>query len=125
MIKIKTKGDFKFTTSMLDRIKMGLGIVDFDSYGRRGVEELKKYTPVDTGETAASWYYKINIGKEKTTISFHNDNIVDNVPIAVILQYGHATKNGSWVEGIDYINPAIKPLFEKLADDAWREVVNK
>lgn len=83
---------------------------------------LASATPVDSGETAGSWYYRIENRKGSAIISFHNSNIQNGVPIAIILQYGHGTGTGGWVEGIDYINPAIQPIFDEIAKNAWREV---
>mgnify|MGYP000450034768 FL=1 len=93
-----------------------------DRYGQEGVEALAKATPKDTGKTAASWSYTVTKGKETITITWRNSNIVDGVPIAVILQYGHGTRNGGYVEGVDYINPAMRPIFERIAARAWGEV---
>ena len=94
----------------------------FRKYGREGVAALASATPVDTGRTANSWHYKIEQKQGSVSISFYNTNIQNGVPIAVILQYGHATRNGGWVQGRDYINPAIQPIFDKIADAAWKEV---
>ena len=93
-----------------------------DEYGKKGVEALRQATPKDTGKTADSWFYEIKRSKESVSISFNNSNINDGVPIAVILQYGHGTRNGGWVEGRDYINPAIQPVFDEIAEEAWKEV---
>ena len=93
-----------------------------DRYGQEGVEALAKATPKDTGKTAASWGYTVTKGKESIAITWRNSNIVDGVPIAVILQYGHGTRNGGYVEGVDYINPAMRPIFERIAARAWGEV---
>lgn len=100
-----------------------LGILD--KYGRRGVEALSNATPVDTGLTASSWYYEINRDEQNQTVtlSFNNSNVVDDwCNVAIILQYGHGTRNGGYVEGVDYINPALQPIFNKIADEAWEEV---
>lgn len=93
-----------------------------DQYGRAGVAALASATPVDSGETAQSWYYEITNKKGSVSISFHNSNIQNGVPIAIILQYGHGTGTGGWVAGRDYINPAIRPIFDQIANDAWKEV---
>ena len=122
MISFNQKGDFKKLTSFLERIKSAVRLSDLDKYGREGVAALESATPVSTGLTARSWNYKIEHKNGSATISFHNSNIQNGVPIAVILQYGHGTRNGGWVEGRDYINPAIQPIFDKIASDAWREV---
>ena len=103
---------------MKNVIKIG----DLDKYGREGVAALSAATPKESGLTANSWYYEIERSKDSVSISFHNSNINTGVPIAIILQYGHGTRNGGYVEGIDYINPAIQPLFNKIAEDAWEEV---
>ena len=122
MISITLKGDFKNLTGFLERAKSTFNIGELDRYGREGVAALASATPVNTGLTAQSWYYKIKHENGSVTISFHNSNIQNGVPIAIILQYGHATGNGGWVEGRDYINPAIRPLFDKIANEAWKEV---
>ena len=124
MIKFRQKGDFSKLTSFLQNVKGIVRLSDLDKYGREGVAALSSATPVDTGLTASSWRYEIFRGKESVKISFHNSNIQNGVPVAIILHYGHGTRNGGWVEGIDYINPAIQPIFDKIANDAWREVTN-
>ena len=123
MIKITQKGDFSSVTGYLERVKGGLKRGILDKYAKRGVEALSAATPVDTGLTAQSWSYKIHRTKERITISFENSNVNKYVNIAIILQYGHGTRNGGFVEGVDYINPAIKPIFEEMAKEAWKEVV--
>ena len=122
MISFRQKGDFSKLTRYLERVKNVVKIGDLDKYGREGVAALSSATPVDSGLTASSWYYKIEHKSGSATISFHNSNINEGVPIAVILQYGHGTRNGGWVQGRDYINPAIRPIFDKIADNAWKEV---
>ena len=125
MIEFRQKGDFQKITRFLERIKEGFNIGILDKYGKEGVAALASATPKDSGKTAASWYYVIENRDGKATISFHNSNIIDHVSIAVILQYGHATRNGAWVQGRDYINPAIQPIFDKIATAAWKEVTKK
>lgn len=93
-----------------------------DRYGAKGVAALAAATPKKTGKTAESWSYKITKGKESIAIAWSNANIVDGVPIAVILQYGHGTRNGGYVQGVDYINPAMRPIFDEIAQEAWEEV---
>ena len=122
MISFKQKGDFSKLTGCLERVKEAVKLGDLNRYGREGVELLASATPKESGLTANSWYYEITHENGSSSISFHNSNINKGVPIAIILQYGHGTRNGGWVEGIDYINPAIQPLFEKIAQDAWKEV---
>ena len=122
MISFKQKGDFSKLTGFLERIKESVKIGDLDKFGRAGVEALSSATPVNTGKTANSWYYEIENKNGVATISFNNSNIQNGVPIAVIIQYGHASRNGRWVEGRDYINPAIQPIFDKIAESVWKEV---
>ena len=122
MISFRQKGDFSKLTSFLERAKETVYLGDLNKYGRQGVAALASATPIDSGETASSWYYEIENNKESATITFYNSNVQNGVPIAIILQYGHGTRNGGWVEGRDYINPAIQPIFDKIVDDAWREV---
>ena len=120
MIKLSSTGNFNKTEKFLKRsnnIKL-----DLDAYGRKGVAALAAATPVNSGETANSWYYEITKQNGKYTIAFKNSNINNGVPIAIILQYGHGTNNGGWVEGRDYINPAIQPIFDEMAEAAWKEV---
>ena len=123
MISFRQKGDFSKTINYFGKLKEAINIRDLDKYGQEGVRALASATPVDTGKTAASWEYKIERKNGQISISFYNTNVVNGVPIAIILQYGHATRNGGWVQGRDYINPAIRPLFDKMADNVWREVV--
>ena len=122
MISFRQKGDFSKLTSFLERAKETVYLGALNKYGRQGVAALASATPIDSGETAESWYYKIENNKESATITFYNSNVQNGVPIAIILQYGHGTRNGGWVEGRDYINPAIQPIFDQIVDDAWREV---
>lgn len=122
MISFRQKGDFSKLTRYLERAKEAVKLGDLDRYGREGVAALASATPVDSGLTASSWYYKIENKSGSATITFYNSNINKGVPIAIILQYGHGTRNGGWVEGRDYINPAIRPVFDKIAKDAWEEV---
>lgn len=122
MITIKTRGGFKKTRKLLKKMEEIDYINLLEKYAIQGVEALSTSTPVDTGKTAASWTYDIRKTKYGLAIVWSNTNVVSGVPIAIILQYGHATRNGGYVEGIDYINPAIKPIFEKLANEAWEEV---
>lgn len=125
MIKFKHKGNFVDTTRYLEKVKRSAKIKDLDQYGREGVAALSAATPVESGLTARSWYYEITRSNGSVKISFFNSNIQNGVPIAIILQYGHGTRNGGWVEGRDYINPAIQPIFDKIANDAWREVTKQ
>ena len=122
MIKFRQKGDFSNLTRFLERAKQKTYTSILDRYGKQGVEALSSATPVDTGLTAKSWYYKIENTKEGATLSFFNSNVQNGVPIAIILQYGHGTGTGGWVQGRDYINPVIRPIFDEIAKAAWKEV---
>lgn len=124
MISFRQKGDFSKLNRFLERAKEAARLSILDKYGREGVAALSSATPVDSGETASSWYYEIKHEKGSASITFNNSNINEGVPIAIILQYGHGTGTGGWVEGRDYINPAIQPIFDKIVDAAWKEVTN-
>ena len=124
VIVFRQKGDWKKSRKFLKRCS-NLNLDELlDRYGQEGVEALTKATPKDTGKTAASWSYEIKMDKSGATLCWKNGNIVDGVPIAVILQYGHGTRNGAYVQGVDYINPALAPIFSALADELWKEVRN-
>lgn len=125
MLKVRVKGDFGNTEKFLGKLENKVSIDLFEKYGREGVAALKSATPVDSGLTAESWYYTVERQNGSISLNFHNSNINDGVPIAIILQYGHATRNGGWVEGIDYINPALASIFDKLANDAWLEFLKR
>ena len=122
MITFKQKGDFSKLTKFFERVKEVVHLSNLDQFGKAGVDALASATPKDTGNTASCWYYEITHKNGSSSISFHNSNIQNGVPIAIILQYGHGTRNGGYVQGRDYINPAIQPLFDKIADNAWKEV---
>ena len=122
MITFRQKGDFSKLTRFLERVKETVRLGDLDKYGRQGVAALSSATPIDSGLTAESWYYEIENKKGSATITFYNSNVQNGVPIAIVLQYGHGTRNGGWVQGRDYINPAIQPIFDEIANEAWREV---
>ena len=125
MIEFKQKGDFKSLNSWFEKARESINLGILDKYGRRGVEALSAATPKDTGNTADSWYYEISHENGVATISFFNSSVIDgwsDVSLAILLQYGHASKGGGYVQGIDYINPALKPIFEEIADEAWKEV---
>jgi len=122
MIEFRQKGDFSKLTRFLEKAKEAVRLGNLDKYGREGVAALASATPIDSGQTAKSWYYKIIHKNGSVSICFYNSNIQNGVPIAIILQYGHGTRNGGWVQGRDYINPAIRPIFDKIANEAWREV---
>lgn len=122
MISFRQKGDFSKLDRFLERAKEAARLSILDKYGQEGVAVLSSATPVDSGETANSWFYEIEHSNGSASITFCNSHINKGVPIAIILQYGHGTGTGGWVEGRDYINPAIQPLFDEIVDSAWKEV---
>lgn len=125
MITFKHTGDFSKLSKYLEKSKKSVKLGDLDKYGAQGVAALQAATPVNTGLTANSWYYEIVNKDGVTSINFSNSNIQNGVPIAIILQYGHGTRGGGWVQGRDYINPAIQPIFDKITEDAWKEVTKR
>lgn len=122
MIRVRHRGDFSKTTKFLKNANRANYMAILEKYGKEGVAALASATPVESGETANSWYYEIVRNRGSVSIRFLNSNIQNGVPIAIILQYGHGTGTGGWVQGRDYINPAIQPIFDKIANDAWKEV---
>ena len=122
MISFRQKGDFSKLTRFLEKGNNAVHLGILDKYGREGVAALASATPLDSGKTASSWYYEVQHNNGTASINFYNSNVNKGVPIAIILQYGHGTGTGGWVQGRDYINPAIQPIFDKIANEAWREV---
>ena len=122
MISFRQRGDFSRTTNFLKKAEKVSLMSTLDKYGRRGVAALSSATPIETGKTANSWYYEIVKSNGSIALRFNNSNIQNGVPIAIILQLGHGTRNGCWVEGRDYINPAIQPIFDEISTDLWKEV---
>lgn len=124
MLSIRQRGEFKNAEKFLKK-SLGKDYMSILSkYGQKGVAALSAATPVDTGQTAASWGYEIKEDKGSVSVIWNNRNVVKGVNIAIILQYGHGTRTGGWVQGRDYINPALQPIFDELADAAWKEVTN-
>lgn len=123
-ISFSSKGDFSKTIKFLNKMKNVKINNILSKYGKIGVNALSQATPKDSGVTSRSWNYKIEVNNDNASIVWYNTNVVKGVNIAVILQYGHGTRNGGWVEGRDYINPAMKPIFDKIADQVWKEVIN-
>ena len=121
MLSITQKGDFKKTLTFFKKNKV-VSFSNLDAIAKRGITRLSNVTPIDTGTTANSWYYKIVNSNHKITITYYNENIQNGVNIAILLQYGHATKSGGWVQGVDYINPALKPIFADIENEVWKEV---
>ena len=125
MISFRQKGDFSKLNRYFERVKEAARVSVLDKYGQAGVAALSSATPVDSGETANSWFYEIEHTSTSATITFCNSHINKGVPIAIILQYGHGTGTGGYVQGRDYINPAIQPVFDKIVEDVWREVTER
>jgi hypothetical protein len=121
MIKITSTGDFKKTIDFLDRLKRREMYRDLDRYGRMGVEALSRSTPKDTGLTAGSWAYRVLPGK-RPGIEWYNTNEAGGTSVAVLIQYGHGTGTGGYVGGRDFINPAMRPIFDMIADEVWKRV---
>lgn len=124
MISIESKGDFKKTDSFLKKMTRGDIFKSLNGYGREGVHALSIATPRDSGNTADSWRYEIVSGKGYYSIIWSNTNLSDGIPVAVLIQYGHGTGNGGYVQGRDYINPAIRPIFDRIANNVWKEVTS-
>lgn len=122
MIRFWHRGDFSKTNKYLRDVKEAARVKILEKYGERGVSALSSATPVDTGLAATSWYYKVSRDGTESRIEFFNSDIENGFPVAIMLQYGHGTGTGGWVEGRDYINPAIQPIFDELAEEAWKEV---
>ena len=123
MLKIRTKGKLNNTHKFLNKASKQDFFQCLDVYGAKGVQALSNSTPVDTGYTASCWKYKIHEYKHHIALEWYNTNVVNGCPIAIVLQYGHGTRNGGYVEGIDYINPALKPIFDEIADSVWKELI--
>ena len=122
MITVQQKGDFSKTESFFKNPIRAIQLAQIKKYADEAIAALEAATPVDTGLTANSWYYEIVEDEQGVELQFCNSNIQNGVQIAVILQNGHATRNGGWVEGIDYIDPALRPIFEKITEKVWKGV---
>ena len=124
MVIVKQKGDFSKTEKFLNTINKKLYYRNLQKYAEQGVAALASATPIDRGTTANSWDYEIRQTKNSVSIYWTNSNVNKGVPIAVIIQYGHGTRNGGYVQGRDYINPAMRPIFDKIAENVWKEVIS-
>lgn len=124
MITFKQKGSFKNIERFLDKMQKKEFFQRLNQYGRRGVDALSAATPIDSGKTASSWNYEIHRSKDLVEIVWTNSNVNDGVPIVILLQYGHATGNSGYVQGYDFINPAIRPIFDEIEKDLWKEVTS-
>ena len=124
IVSLRSTGSFKNTLHYLTHLR-NINITNIlNKYGEEGVKRLEEYTPKKTGLTASSWTYEVHASNTRGSVSWWNTNENDGVPIALIIQYGHGTRNGGYVRGIDYINPALQPVFEAMADDVWKEISN-
>ena len=124
MITFKQKGDFSKLNNYFQKALGAMKFSYLDKYGKQGVAALTSATPKDTGKTSNSWYYEVIREDNSVRIEWKNSNINDYVNIAIILQYGHATRNGGYVQGRDYINPSLRPIFDEMAEKAWKEVTD-
>lgn len=122
MIDIEQTGSFRNTENFLNRAKDGQIFQALYRAGEKGVLALEDATPIDTSETRHSWYFEVTRKYGQYSVVFHNRHMADGVPVAILIQYGHATRNGGFVQGRDFINPAITPIFDMLANDIWKEV---
>lgn len=123
MVKLSTSGDFKKLTKFLNGLTFDQHIEHIlKEYGEKGVEALRAATPKNTGKTSESWDFKVYVGDTSASITWTNSNLNEGVPIALMIQYGHAMPQGTYVQGIDYINPAMKPIFEEITEKVWKEV---
>lgn len=122
VIKVSSKGDFSRTFRFMQRLQQIFKTSDLDKYGKQGVDALSSATPIDSGKTADSWTYKITTNANSVSIEWYNTNTNNGVNIAILLQYGHGTGSGGYVKGRDYINPAIRPVFDEIANNLWKEV---
>lgn len=124
MISFESRGDFKKTEAFLSAMTKSSRFAALEKGAKQGVSALASATPVDSGLTAASWDYEVKITRGSQSITWTNSHTVNGVPIAILLQYGHGTGTGGYVSGRDYINPALKPVFDKIADDVWKAVTS-
>lgn len=124
MIQVSIKGDWTKTEKFLERALNIFHLGIFDKYGRRGVDALKAATPKDTGETADSWYYRVVHTRSGVKIEWLNSSKNEGIPIVILLQYGHGLRQGGYVDGTDFINPTLKPVFDEIAEEAWKELTN-
>jgi hypothetical protein len=122
MIGVTTRGDLKRTNDFLKSLLSGDFYTDLNRYGQMGVDALAKATPVDSSLSANSWAYRIIKNRRRPGIEWYNTNIVSGTPVVILIQYGHATGTGGYVSGRDFINPAMRPIFDKIAEDVWKKV---
>lgn len=124
MISFESKGDFKNLEKFLAYLKKGDLYNSIDQIARAGVSALSNATPMDTGLAAASWGYDIKVSPGSCTITWTNSDIENGFPVVVMRQYGHGTGSGGYVQGLDFINPALRPIFDQIAEKVWKEVTS-
>lgn len=122
ILVFEADGDWKKTDTFLRKLLRRDTVSILNRYGKLGVEKLIAWTPKDTGLTAISWSYRVDKTKTGYRLIWTNSNLSDGIPVAMLIQYGHGTRGGTFVEGIDYINPALRPIFDGIAEDLWKEV---
>ena len=120
-ITFETKGDFKFTMKFLRKVSSKMFYKKLEEYAKEGVEALQNATPKKTGDLSLRYFYEIEVGMDSTTITWHNDKMINGNSLVLMLNYGHGTMNGGWVNGLDFIDPAMAPVFEKMAENLWKE----
>lgn len=122
MLSFRSKGDFNRTLNYFNKIQDLSKVINLEKYGQKGVHALANATPKDTGLLKESWGYEVKKSNGSVSITWTNDDIENGANVAILIQYGHATKNGRFVKGVDYINPALRPIFEEIAEEVWKEV---
>ena len=123
-IQLSSRGSFRKTEDFLKVMKRKDIYKSLESYGQRGVAALASATPVYEGIAASSWTYEVTRKGKYYSIAWHNMNIESGIPVVILIQYGHATRNGGYVQGRDFINPVIRPLFDQISDEVWKAVKN-
>ncbi len=123
-ITFETKGNFKFTMRFLKKISSRAFYKRLEDYAKEGVEALSNATPKKTGDLAMRYSYEIDVGLDSTTITWHNDKMINGQSLVLMLNYGHGTRNGGWVNGLNFVDPAMAPVFEKMAENLWKEAIS-
>ena len=123
-ITFESKGDFKFTMKFLKKVSSKMFYKKLEEYAKEGVEALANATPKHTGNLSTRYNYIIDVGLDSTTITWTNDKLVNGNSLVLMLNYGHGTRNGGWVNGLDFIDPAMAPVFEKMAENLWKEAIS-
>ena len=124
VVSFSTKGDFKFTMRFLKKISSKSFYKKLEEYAKEGVDALANATPKKTGDLSLRYSYTIDVGLDSTTITWHNDKMINGQSLVLMLNYGHGTRNGGWVTGLDFIDPAMAPVFEKMCENLWKEAIS-